>query len=269
MMSQSQSKSQPRSRPTPSNNPVLLLSSFPPLSETSLIAQTKTVLTLTGQHTSLLHDFQAIGNQFALIVNVVIYSPNQAFQPMAVMDTVTDSSGIPQNRLYHQAFQFGFGPNNNGFQHAMFYLTNLPPLVGDLTLTVRHPACQRRIVTVDQFANLTANPLDQQAAQQSQQPGIIQISSGLTAETSQRFELIYGSVAIGRDFDQYNDPQGFIPIQSIGSNIDSFDATLKTYYKLSATQGQFGLNALVSNSNQNDQNFVWSAAVQTFDALQL
>lgn len=258
--------------PTPLNNPILLLTKFPALAETSIPDQDTTKMTLTGRNLdhgrSVLGEFQAIGNQFALIVNVVIYNPGTALQPIAVFDTVTNTSGATQDRLYHPVFQSGFGKDQNAYQHAMFYLSDLPPLTADLTLTVKHPPCKRRVVTVEQWANVTSNPLDQQALMQSTEPGVIQITSGQTSPTAQPFELIYGSIAIGRDFDQFSEPQGFIPIQNVGSNIDSFDVTLKTYYQVSAIQNKFGLSALVSSGGAKT-NFVWSAALQTFRAIRL
>jgi len=259
----------PASAPRPINNPILLLNTYPALSETSVVDQDTTLLSIKGSGIISRH-FQALQAQFTIVVNIAIYAPNAQLDPMAVFDeSPSTSDGTPgQTRIYNKAFQFGFGKNDNAYQHAMFYINNVPPVDGTLNITIKHPLCKRRIVTVDQFANINArNPLDQQTSQQSGQQGVIQITSGLTQETSQPFELVYGSVAIGRNFNQYSEPQGFIPIQSVGSNIDTFDATLKTYYKLSAQQNQFGLSALVSGPAPN--NFVWSAAVQTFTAAQL
>src|SRR5579872_4766808 len=211
--------------PSPVNNPVLLLSSYPPLSETSVVDQDTTVLQIASSGIS---NFQQ--TQFTLIVNVLIYAPNTQVDPMVVFDVEPPSAdGTPgQTRVYNKAFQFGFGNNDNAYQHAMFYINNIPPVNGTLNITVKHPACKRRIITANEFANLASDPLDQQTSIQSQNPGTIQITSGLTDTTVEPFELIYGSVAIGRNIDQYSEPQGFIPIQSVGSNIDTFDATLKT-----------------------------------------
>lgn len=260
----------PQSQPTPNppkpvNNPILLLNSYTPLHETSVVNQSITSLTIHGSGIT-----DAIQSSFALIVNVVIYAPNTALDPMAVTDEIPPGANgsLGQTRIYNKAFQFGFGQGGNAYQHAMFYLSGIGPVGNTLNITIKHPPCLRRIVTVDEFANISANnPLDQQAARQTKNAGQIQVNSGMTALTNQAFELVYGSVAIGRDFNQYSEPQGFIPIQSVGSNIDTFDATLKTYYKLTAQEGQYGLSALISGPTPAD--FVWSAAVQTFAASQL
>jgi len=126
----------PASAPRPINNPILLLNTYPALSETSVVDQDTTLLSIKGSGIISRH-FQALQAQFTIVVNIAIYAPNAQLDPMAVFDeSPSTSDGTPgQTRIYNKAFQFGFGKNDNAYQHAMFYINNVPP-VDDVSWTI-------------------------------------------------------------------------------------------------------------------------------------
>lgn len=255
-------------------NPIILINSYPALVETSVINQDVTTIQLGSSSVDSLLSFGLVPTtatgSFTFIVNVLLYTPGKpVLPPMTCQDrTPPTTDGTPViTRTYTNVFNFHFGFTNSTYQQAMFMLNKTGPQTGILFVDIKHTPCKRRIITVDQFANLNStNPVDQFTGRTSPIPGTINIGTGLTAPLSQPLEMAYAAIAIGRDFTRYSGPTNtnqWIPVQDVSTNIDPFDATLKTYYNLTNSTDPVGVTALASS---NLPDFTWGAAVQTFKA---
>ena len=245
------------------NNPIQILTNFAPMVETSVVDQTQTTYKLASSgiisHTGLRRFAANIRPAFGVIANILIYSPGNP-GPITAFDFAgAQPDGTPsERRSYTKLFQIKFG---KGFQLASFFLNNIPPIDGSQTLVFKHPPCKRRAVLADQIVNVQA--VDKQAFQGSNKMGADQTTSGPTDQTTQDLELVYGVIALGGNFKDYLAPADYIPINVAASNVDEFDVSLRTYYKLTSTTGSFRIGATSTG------NFKWAAGVQTFKALTL
>ena len=242
------------------NNPIQILTNFQPLTETSIINQKQTNYPLLGSGiiSHKLWNNAAANPAFGVIANILIYSPGNPGPITAFDFSGAQTNGTPsQRRTYTKLFQVKFG---KGFQLASFFLNSIPPLDGSQTLVFKHPPCKRRAVLADQVVNISS--MDKQSFQ-SEKKNTDTIASGSTNPTNQNLELVYGVIGLGGNFKDYLAPSDYIPINTASSNIDEFDVSLKTYYKLTSNTGSFQIGATSTG------NFTWAAGVQTFKALVL
>jgi hypothetical protein len=253
-----------RHKAVPANsttNPIQILTNFPPMVETSVINQTQTNYELSSSgiisHKRRAAD-TSVRPAFGVIASIIIYAPGKPGPITAYDFAGASADGSPAaRRTYTKLFQVKFG---KGFHLAAFFLNSIPPIDGTQTLVFKHPPCKRRAILADQIVNVTG--VDQQAFKSSNKMNA-QINSGPTNETAVDSELVYGVIAFGGNFKDYIAPADYIPINTASSNVDEFDVSLRTYYKLTSTTGSFRIGATSTG------DFQAAAAVQTFKALTL
>lgn len=246
------------SGPTNISNPIQLLNNYAPLSETSLVPQTETIYQIGSGGIISRHDALPVRSAFSLLVTAMMYAPgagqNAKFSCSDVIPAQPD--GTPeQTRDYLQLFHTEFG---GGYHIVSFILNSVPPVSSRINVTIKHPPAKRRIVTAEMFVNIAeGDPLDRGVSNNGKE-NQSDISPGKTNTTRQDTELVYGIVGIGGPYIQFVPPVDYIAVDDIGTNIDDFDCSLKTFYKLSSAKDQFNFHA-----NATGTKFRWGAAIFT------
>jgi hypothetical protein len=241
-------------------NPIQLLNNYAPLSETSLVPQTTTEYTIGSGGIISRHNALATRSAFALIINILLYSPGKN-RPVKCSDFIpAQADGTPsQSRNYQKLYQIEFG---NGFHMAGFILNNIPPVSSQVTITLNHPPAKRRIVTSSMWANFASgDPLDRLSDNISNRPSESGIHVGPTKSIKSSNELVYGIIGIGGPFNQFIAPPDFVGINDIGTSIDNFDCAVKTFYQLTSTNGEYTMRG-----NITGKSFDWGAVLITINS---
>jgi len=150
---------------------------------------------------------------------------------------------------------------NSGWTLDLFYLNGVDSIPKNTVITVTHPSATRRVIFGDEFHGLmkTSSPLDQFASAHSSVASTF-LASGLTAQTVQDKELVYGLIGVaGPATDSFKRAANWTILHDRGTSAgDGFDVRMLTIFRLVNVSGTWEVSGTLGNARQ------WAAMTQTF-----
>lgn len=150
---------------------------------------------------------------------------------------------------------------NSGWVITMFYINGVDSIPKNTVITVTHPGATRRVIFGDEFHGLmkTVSPPDQFASAHTSVAASF-VASGLTAQTAQDKELVYGLIGVaGPATDVFKRPSNFTVLHDRGTAAgDGFDVRMINMFRLVDEIGTFEASGSLGVARQ------WAAMTQTF-----
>lgn len=229
---------------TAHHNPVKYIRSLGHNVVTSLSSQTTTTLVVpTTAHNADQHDFLAV-------VSFLGY-----FGGNTGAVTCADSLG----NTYVKASEVIF---NTDYKLVVFYAEGVHSLAKNAVITVTHPGATRRVIMGDEFKNVTkTSSADVNAAAYNSVAAAF-ATSGMTSQTAQEKELIYGVIAVnGPSTDSFKKPTNWTLLHDRGTNAtDGNDIRLITQFRTTGSKGTYSASGTLGTAR------LWGAITQTFKA---
>ncbi len=170
------------------------------------------------------------------------------------MVTATDSAG--------NVYTADASASNSGDVRTVILAAhNVTALAPGQTITVTHPSVTARALTANEFAGLLPNPLDR--VQTGTGSGTVP-SSGLTAPTTQAYELLIGAIgAEGPSGDSFTAGPFFTGLPRAGTSggSASSNVTINPQFRIASLTGAYASNGTLGTSRD------WASAIATYKAV--